>query len=76
MIVDYEKNPKNSLIYTSAIVLSFLKESNGKVDFEELYKYCKSQKIEYSIFILTIDWMFLVGLIKEINDRNEVVLCN
>lgn len=76
MIVDFENNPKNSIIYTSSIVLSFLKGNNGKGDFEELYKYCKDYKMEYSMFILTIDWMFLVGLIAEINDRNEVVLCN
>jgi len=76
MIVNFENNPKNSIIYTSSIVLSFLKENNGRVNFEKLYKYCKNYKMEYSIFILTIDWMFLVGLIEDINDRNDVVLCN
>lgn len=75
MIVNYENNPKNSIIYTAGVILSFIKWKMGKVDFDVLYKYCKEQKMEYSIFILTIDWMFLVGLIKEINDRNEVVLC-
>jgi hypothetical protein len=76
MIVDYENNPQNSIIYTSGVVLSFIKDNKGKVNFDDLYKYCKCHKMEYSIFILTIDWMFLVGIIKGINDRNEVVLCN
>lgn len=75
MIVDFDKNPKNSIIYSSSIVLSYLRENSGKIDFDELYRHCKDQKMEYSIFILSIDWMYLIGLIAEINERNEVILC-
>jgi len=76
MIVDYENNPKNSIIYTSSIVLHYLKQNNGRADFEELFQYCKNKKMEYSRFFLTLDWMFLVQLIENISDRNEVVLCD
>jgi len=76
MIVDFENNPKNSIIYTSSIILTLLNKNNGKMNFNDLYNYCKNNKMEYSIFILTIDWMYLVELIKEINEKNEVILCN
>lgn len=76
MIVDYENNPKNSIIYTSSIVLLYLKQNNGRADFEELFQYCKYKEMEYSRFFLTLDWMFLVRLIENIGDGNEVVLCD
>jgi len=76
MIVDFDSDPRNSIIYTSSIILSYLKNNNGMVNFEELYKYCMNTKMEYSNFILSIDWMYLVGLLQEINNRNELVLCN
>jgi len=75
LIVDFENNPKNSIIYSTSIVLSYLKRTSGKADFDELYQHCKDFKMEYSIFILSIDWMYLVGIISEINEQNEVVLC-
>lgn len=76
MIVNFDTHPQNSIIYTSSIILSYLKNNNGLADFEDLYKYCMNTKMEYSVFILSIDWMYLIGLIKEINNRNELVLCN
>ena len=76
MIVDFENNPKNSILYTTSIILYYLKTQKGKADFEYLYNYCKSLKMEYSIFVLTIDWMYLVGLITNISEENEVILCN
>lgn len=76
MIVDFEKDPQNSIIYTASIILFFLRDNGGTVDIEELYDYCKKKGMEYSIFVLTIDWLFLIELIEKINDRNEVVLCN
>lgn len=76
MIVNFDSDPRDSIIYTSSIILSYLKNNNGLANFEDLHKYCMNKKMEYSIFILSIDWMYLVGLIKEINSRNELVLCN
>ncbi|QNU66947.1 hypothetical protein EHE19_019325 [Ruminiclostridium herbifermentans] len=76
MIVNFDSHPKNSIIYTTSIILSYLKANDGIANFEDLYKYCMDSKMDYSIFILTIDWMYLVGLVEEINNRNELVLCN
>lgn len=76
MIVDFDNDPRNSIIYTSGIILSYLKCQSNSKNFHDLFGYCLSRKMEYSIFFLSLDWMFLVGIIKEINERNEVVLCD
>ena len=76
MIVNYDNDPRNSIIYTSSLILEYLRRNEGAVLFDEMCKYCLNQKMEYSIFILSIDWMYLVGIIKEINNRNELILCN
>ncbi|WP_427114122.1 ABC-three component system middle component 6 [Megasphaera sueciensis] len=76
MIVDYENSPKNSILYSGSIILTYFESHQCSITFDRLYQYCKNQKMEYSIFILTIDWLFLIGVIKEINKKNEVVLCN
>jgi len=76
MIVNYESSPKNSILYSSSIIISYLKKNNRKVEFENLYNYCKSKNMDYSIFILSVDWLFLVKIIVEINYNNEVILCN
>ncbi|MGD1818014.1 MAG: ABC-three component system middle component 6 [Pleomorphochaeta sp.] len=76
MLVNYESAPKNSILYSSSIVISYLKKNNNKSDYENLFSFCKSKKMEYSIFILTIDWLYLVNIIKQLNEFNEVILCD
>lgn len=76
MIVDCENSPQNSILYAGSVMISYLKKNGPIVAFNDLYKHCKGRKMEYSIFILTVDWLFLIGFVKEINERNEVVLCN
>lgn len=74
MIVDFNRSPSNSVIYTASIILDYLKnEKNSKV-LDDIFKYCSNKHMEYSLFILSIDWLYLIGVIKKINDRNEVVL--
>ena len=76
MIVDFDNDPRNSIIYTSGVILSYLKDRKNSRNLDDVFKYCSSVKMEYSIFFLSIDWLYLVGIIKEINERNELVLCD
>lgn len=76
MIVNFDSDPRNSIIYTSSVILSYLKQKGVSRKMDNLCKYCFDQKMEYSIFFLSIDWMYLVGIIKEINERNELILCD
>jgi Fe2+ or Zn2+ uptake regulation protein len=76
MIVDFESSPKDSIIYSSGIVLKYLKSKGSSKNIEDLFKLCKMEDLNYATFFLAIDWLFLIGVIKEINDKNEVVLCD
>lgn len=75
MIVDFNKNPSKSIIYTSSIIFDFLK--NNKVNnFDDVLEFSLSKGIDYALIFLSIDWLFLIGIIKEINNRNELILCD
>lgn len=76
MIVDFNSSPSNSLIYTSGIILNYLKCDNGNNRLEDIFKYCMLRKMEYSTFFLSLDWLFLLGIIKKINESDEVILCD
>lgn len=76
MIVDFDSDPRNSIVYTSSLILDYLKDENNSRDIHELCRYCLNLNMNYSILFLTIDWMYLLGIVREINDRNEVVLCD
>lgn len=76
MIVDFDDDPRNSIIYSSSIILSYLKCKENSKSLDNIFKYCLKKKMEYSVFFLSIDWLFLLGIIKEINERNELVLCD
>lgn len=76
MIVNFESNPKNSIIYSSSIMLKYFKKRKSNINLEDLYSFCISKNMEYSIFILTIDWLFLIKIINRIDEKNEVVLCD
>lgn len=76
MIVDFDNDPRNSIIYSSGIILSYLRCKGTSKNLDNIFKHCLDKKMEYSVFFLSIDWLFLLGIIKEINERNELVLCD
>lgn len=76
MLINFDDDPRNSLIYTASIILEYLKDKSNSRNFDDLFKYCMDKKMEYSLFFLSIDWLYLVGIIKEINERNEVIFCD
>ncbi|MFT5875300.1 MAG: hypothetical protein ACI8WT_004283 [Clostridium sp.] len=76
MIVNFDSDPRNSVIYTSSIILSYLKRKGISKKLDDVSLHCFNLKMEYSLFFLSIDWMYLVGIIKEINERNELILCD
>lgn len=64
MLVDNNSNPQSSLYYMGYILLKFVKNTKQfvYVDIEELYesflRYIEI-KIEFSKFLLLIDWFFM-----------------
>jgi hypothetical protein len=76
MLVNFDDDPRNSLVYTVGVILEYLRHNSSPKNFDDLFKHCMDKKVEYSLFFLSIDWLYLVGIIKEINERNEVIFCD
>lgn len=74
MLVNFDDNPKNSIVFTASVILEYLKSNKNGNDFNELYNYCMEQKMEYSLFFLSLDWLYILGIIKEIDEGNEVII--
>lgn len=74
MLVNFDDTPRNSIIYTASIILEYLKQESSGRNFDKLYEHCMKINMEYSLFFLSLDWLFLIGIIKEIDERNEVIL--
>jgi len=72
MIVNYENEPKNSIIYTSSIIISTL--NRGIININNINEHCNKLGMEPSLFFLSIDWLYLIGYIKSINTKNEVII--
>lgn len=50
MLVNFDDDPRNSLLYTVSIILEYLKCKSNSRNFDDLFKYCMDKKMEYSLF--------------------------
>jgi hypothetical protein len=75
MLLPDNIHPELSIYYNGSIVLAELKkESNQKV--LELYKLVKDvNNMSFSTFMLSLDWLYLIGVAK-IKEDGVVELCS
>lgn len=74
MIVNKNTNPERDLYYLGALVIEIIDSAN-KVEFDylELYKLLnKDRKVSISLYSLVLDWLFLLGTIK--NSHKGIIL--
>jgi hypothetical protein len=75
MLLPDNIHPENSLYYNSSFVLSEL-QKNRSQSLLDLYQNVKNIKdISISVFILCLDWLFLIEVVK-LNNKNEVSICS
>lgn len=69
MFLDNDTNPANDVYYLGAKTIEILaSEKDVMVDFFNVYQRLgSSQKVSLNLFVFTIDWLFLLGLIKKGN---------
>lgn len=69
MILGKDINPQKKIYYLGAIVIEELKSSqNTENDFIILYQQInKKEKISINLFTLTLDWLFILGLVNNKN---------
>ncbi|WP_417367309.1 ABC-three component system middle component 6 [Flavobacterium beibuense] len=66
MIVDKNINPERDLYYLGAILIQVLEKENNEVDYIDLYnQFNKKQDITINLYSLTLDWLFIIGLISK-----------
>lgn len=65
MIVNQDNHPQRQLYYLGAKALEILSAKGGSVDFFDVYQELKvKEDISIRLFVLTVDWLYLLGAIK------------
>jgi hypothetical protein len=76
MIVSKDTNPEKDVYYLGAKVIELLDSSKDKkVDFFEIYQRLhNSEKISIGLYTLTLDWLFIIGVIEKI-EKGKIEKC-
>lgn len=75
MLLPDNMHPEYSIYYNGGIVLSCL-QNKQKQDLFELFKNVKEcNDISFSVFLLSLDWLYLIDLAKY-NNGGEIELCS
>ena len=72
MLLPDNIHPENSIYYNGAIVLQVL-QKNDKLEMLELYhKVNQVQNISFPLFILCLDWLYLIDAAKLKEEKVEL----
>lgn len=75
MLIPDNVHPDETIYYNGSLVLKVLQQYKA-IDFLELYaKASQERKLSISVFILCLDWLYLIDLIT-IGDNGKVSLCS
>lgn len=76
MIIDKQINPERDLYYLGGKLLEVINNSNTpEYDYFELFhKFNKYNKISLNLFSLTLDWLFIIGVIRK-NKKGMIEKC-
>ncbi|MGP1479715.1 MAG: ABC-three component system middle component 6 [Capnocytophaga sp.] len=76
MIVSKNISPQWDIYYLGAKLIELLDSSKHKTyDYYVLHKqFVKQYPISFNLFMLVLDWLFLLGIIKKAK-KGEIVRC-
>ncbi|MBL4775514.1 MAG: hypothetical protein JKY87_05610 [Mariprofundus sp.] len=64
MIISQDNNPQRELYYLGAQVIEILNNSKSTFDFFDVFQNLKEKEdISINLFVLTIDWLYLLGIV-------------
>lgn len=72
MLLPDNVHPKNSIYYNGAIVLKILQKYNELEMLELYYKANKEQAMSFPLFILCLDWLYLIDAAELKEERVEL----
>jgi hypothetical protein len=75
MILGKDIHPQKNIYYLGAIVIEILKSINNEEgDFFFIYQQVnRKENISVSLFVLTLDWLFILGLVE--NKKGLIKKC-
>jgi len=74
MLLPDNIHPENTIYYNGAIVLEVL-QKNPSIEMLELYNLVKKvRNISFPLFILSLDWLYLIDIIDLKNEKVELCL--
>lgn len=70
MINDKNTNPQRDLYYLGGIVIDILHQTSENENFFDVFeKVRKREPISINLFSLTLDWLYLLGIVNFENGR-------
>ncbi|UYT10394.1 ABC-three component system middle component 6 [Lactococcus garvieae] len=77
MIIDRDSRPVDTVYYTSAYILNLVSKKSYQVEklYEELKRNCNSE-LDYTIFILALDFLFLLEKVDFSLEGDLICLSN
>ena len=75
MLIGKDTNPQKQIYYLSALIIEELNDSETvAVDFFDIYHKIKAKEdISINLYSLSLDWLFLLGAIKQ--NKNKLEKC-
>ncbi len=75
MIIGKDIKPERQIYRLGALLLGVLKDTpNRNIELFDVFEHMNSREaVSVNAFILTLDWLFLVGAIT--NDKGRIVKC-
>jgi len=74
MLIPDNIHPENTIYYNGAFVLQSLQNKDKQTILDLFQDVKKNYNLSFSIFILCLDWLFLLN-IAELNNKGVVELC-
>ena len=75
MIINRDINPKREIYHLGALVLEIItNKPDVEMDFFDIYQDLNEKiKVSVTLYILTLDWLFILGLINK--KRETIIKC-
>lgn len=75
ILLDRNNQPKNTVYYLSAVVYVYLRQNGNNVGLIDLYEKISNtvlkRKLNFEIFSLAIDFLFLIGKVN-VNKKGDI----
>lgn len=75
MLLPDNIHPELSIYYNGSIILAELEKQTEQKFFELYHNVKKSNNMSFSVFVLSLDWLYLIQL-AQINEKGVVRKCS